>query len=543
MTVSVAGVALCVLSASGCIEDHSAERLALGEVRVILSAMPNTLDWSRSSGASAANYPLFLATMRGLTEVADDDSVVPALAERWEACAPTDTPCVYRFFLREDAIWSDGEPVVAEDFVLGWRRAASRHGLNPDGLQDISGHAAARDEGDGHSLEVEAEDPHTLRVTLRSPSSSFLARLANVYELFPIPSHAIVGMDEQAIEAYFENPTDTSPATVGSFRVASWDRTGEELLLTRNERSIFVGRLAPGERPVERLVLRTSAVAPILYRRGEVDFYSLDASEIRVLARDRADDFEQRALLSTFFLVLNPRVEELATRQARESLVRPLDRAALVEGIVPEARVAQTLVPPTIPGAMSRPPVFEVLDGSGRSSLAPRFRRPLRLLYDGSPGVVPQASIARRIRAQLGAIGVVVLLDEQGATEYARRRNAGDFDLVLRRTGADYAHPNTFLSIWRQGGSGATVWSAVSGGEPFRRFESLLTQADAEPDPRSSSGYADAERVLLEEQIIVFPLYYPDRGYRRRADVAGLEVDAFNFVRLSRTRLTRTIDR
>lgn len=46
--------------------------------------------------------------------------IIPAVAERWEL---SDDGREYRFFLREDAKWSNGAPVVAGDFVYAWRRA------------------------------------------------------------------------------------------------------------------------------------------------------------------------------------------------------------------------------------------------------------------------------------------------------------------------------------------------------------------------------------------------------------------------------------
>ena len=44
---------------------------------------------------------------------------IPGLAERWELSEDKRT---YTFYLRPQALWSDGSPITAEDFVWSWRR-------------------------------------------------------------------------------------------------------------------------------------------------------------------------------------------------------------------------------------------------------------------------------------------------------------------------------------------------------------------------------------------------------------------------------------
>jgi peptide/nickel transport system substrate-binding protein len=93
-------------------------------VKIIVPAMPTTLDWSYSDPASWSNYPVMLATQKGLTTLGADNSVQPGLAERWERERDAQGREVYTFHLRQDVRWSDGvTPLTAQDFVFGWRRA------------------------------------------------------------------------------------------------------------------------------------------------------------------------------------------------------------------------------------------------------------------------------------------------------------------------------------------------------------------------------------------------------------------------------------
>src|SRR5262249_9571362 len=155
------------------------------------------------------NYPVMLATLRGLTSLGADNSVQPGLAQRWERELRPDGREVYTFYLRPDVKWSDGlTPLTAGDFVFGWRRAVSGRErgemLDVLGAEEVlrlmdSGAPNAEVERAVERLGVEAIDPLTLRVTLASARNYFLSRIANVYLFFPAPSRDLAGRSEEEI--------------------------------------------------------------------------------------------------------------------------------------------------------------------------------------------------------------------------------------------------------------------------------------------------------------------------------------------------------
>nr|MCR5099499.1 peptide ABC transporter substrate-binding protein [Lachnospiraceae bacterium] len=56
----------------------------------------------------------------GLMQMDEDGQAVNAIAESYEL---SDDDLTWTFKLREDAVWSNGTPVTAADFVFGWQRA------------------------------------------------------------------------------------------------------------------------------------------------------------------------------------------------------------------------------------------------------------------------------------------------------------------------------------------------------------------------------------------------------------------------------------
>ena len=83
-------------------------------------AEPETLDSHKSTGVPEANIQREL--FEGLVSVAADGSLIPGAAKSWEQ---GETEKLWTFTLRDDAKWSNGEKVVASDFVNAFQRALS----------------------------------------------------------------------------------------------------------------------------------------------------------------------------------------------------------------------------------------------------------------------------------------------------------------------------------------------------------------------------------------------------------------------------------
>jgi oligopeptide transport system substrate-binding protein len=77
---------------------------------------PDTLDPARAEGVPANNVIRDL--FEGLTAVDGAGNTVPGVAESWKQVDAK----TWVFKLRQNAKWSNGDPVTAEDFIYGMRR-------------------------------------------------------------------------------------------------------------------------------------------------------------------------------------------------------------------------------------------------------------------------------------------------------------------------------------------------------------------------------------------------------------------------------------
>lgn len=111
----------CVmLLLAGCDTRTSVER-AQGEGVLIVGNNAEPQSFDPHIATSVSDFKIINAVMEGLLRGDSRDDAVfhPAVAESWTHNPEADT---WRFFLRKDAVWSDGVPVTAHDFVYAYHR-------------------------------------------------------------------------------------------------------------------------------------------------------------------------------------------------------------------------------------------------------------------------------------------------------------------------------------------------------------------------------------------------------------------------------------
>lgn len=164
--------------------------------------------------------------MEGLTRLDEDSLAAPGVAEKWDI---SDDKLTYTFYIRDNANWSNGDPVTAADFEYAWK-----YMLDPETASEAAflayvikgGEAYNSDEGSVDDVAVKAIDEKTLEVILEAPTGYFLDLLTNP-AFFPI--------NHQVAE---ENPNWHAEADSfvanGPFMLESWEHD-KEMVFAKNE--------------------------------------------------------------------------------------------------------------------------------------------------------------------------------------------------------------------------------------------------------------------------------------------------------------------
>ena len=149
---------------------------------------PESLDpaIAESVGANNIMRDLFEA----LTSTDNSGNVVPGVAESWKQ---TD-PVTWVFKLRQNALWSNGQPITADDFVYGWRRfldpkTASTY-ATVFGEFFVNGMDVAKGLKPPKEVGIKALDKHTVEIKTSTPVA-FLPHLVSNNQLGPAPRATI----------------------------------------------------------------------------------------------------------------------------------------------------------------------------------------------------------------------------------------------------------------------------------------------------------------------------------------------------------------
>lgn len=274
----------------------------------------------------------------GLLTYDENTKIKPYLAERWEMSGDGLT---YTFYLRKDAKWHNGRPIVAADIKKGWERYLDPNVAAQAGADYLGNIKGAQDILDGKTKElagVEAVDDYTLKVTLEKPDSGFLLKLATS-STWTVPPEAVVeGKPEWK----------DKPVGAGPFKFVE-QKTNEKLVLEAWD-GFFLGR--PSVDRIEYYVVPDPATILAQYEAGELDIASVRAVDLQRVQQDpklsQELKFWTRAQLVYFGLNMY-KVDVFKDKRVRQAFNYALNKQELVEKLLFNAyKPATGLVPPGI---------------------------------------------------------------------------------------------------------------------------------------------------------------------------------------------------
>jgi ABC-type transport system substrate-binding protein len=281
---------------------------------------------------------------RCLVEVTPELDVVPDMARSWEVL---DAGRKYVFHLREDARWSDGQPVTAHDFAYAWKRLLTMDVPmgNAEPLYHIRG-ARSFHQGitrDPEAVAVRAPDDVTLVVELESPAAYFLQWVGHI-AMSAVPRHIVdaLGSEWTGLRNIVTN---------GPFRIESW-HPGKSMAMVRHPG--YTGHYGGNLERIELLNVDASDELQ-MYEAGALDVLEVRYPSPADLERARqrhATEYVRLPYLATWFVrfcVDQPPMDDVRVRRA---FVLATDRQQLANVARKGLASAATggLVPPGMPG-------------------------------------------------------------------------------------------------------------------------------------------------------------------------------------------------
>jgi oligopeptide transport system substrate-binding protein len=434
----------------------------------------------------------------GLTRESSSGEVVPGVASSWDVDL---TGTKYTFHLRPNARWSNGNHVVASEFVTSWQRVLSpKQGSAVSGELRLLKGAAAIISGKlpPSTLGVVAQGSDVLIVNLEKPAPYFPQLLAHsaafpIYSDFSARSHS-------AISWVSNGPFVLSrwlPGTTIELQrnAAYWDRTNVQL-----DRVNY--QIAPDQ---------NSQFAA--YRAGQLDMTdTVPSNAIESLRKQHPQELVVAPLLATAYYGLNLDAPQLhGNLKLRKALSMAIDRRRLVASLALGQSPAFGLVPP---GTWNYEPQqwnWESLSDTDRIAEARRLYAEagfsgvtqihLRLLFNSSSSIKQTAILVAAMWKE--ALGVdTILTDEEFRVFLESRHDKHKWDVVRLAWTADYNDASSFLDNFRADSSNNDT------GYSNPLFDKFLDEAANTPDSSIRRGLlVSAERSLLDDYPII-PLYF-----------------------------------
>ncbi|MGG7446801.1 peptide ABC transporter substrate-binding protein [Kosakonia oryzendophytica] len=487
---------------------------------------PATLDPAKAVGLP--EIQVIRDLYEGLVNQNEKGEIVAGVASKWQSSDNR----IWTFTLRDNAKWSDGTPVTAQDFVYSWQRLVDPKTTSPfAGFAALAGIANAKNVTDGKmtpdQLGVSAVDARTLRVQLDKPLPWFPS-LAASFAFYPVQ------------KANVESGADwTRPGNlVGNGAYVLVDRVvNEKLVLEPNKQYWDNGKTVIQK--VTFVPINQESAATKRYLANDIDITeSFPKNLYQKLLKDIPGQVYTPPQLGTYYYAFNTQKGPTADARVRLALSMTIDRRIMAEKVLGTGeKPAWRFTPDVTAGFEPQPSQIEHMSQAELNAQAKTLlqaagygpQRPLTLtlLYNTSENHQKIAiAVASMWKKNLGA---EVKLQNQEWKTYIDSRNSGNFDVIRASWVGDYNEPSTFLSVLTSTSSSNIARFNDAG------YDKVLNQASLETNAKArNADYNEAEHIIAEKAPIA-PIYQYSNGRLIKPWLKGYPINNPEDVAYTRT--------
>ena len=460
----------------------------------------------------------------GLTTIGRDGAPAPGAASDWSVSADG---LRWSFRLRPGQHWSNGDPLVAADFVAALRRLVdpatrSQYAQIVDAIRNAPEAIAGK--LPPTALGVSAPDPATVFVELTSPTP-YLPGLMSHWSTMPIhgPSLAQFGGE-------FVKPGNH--VTNGAFRLVAWVQ-GSHVDLERNRR---YWNDAANRIDAVRWASQSDENAEYRrYRSGELHVsYTVTRGQFEQVRREHGAELKIGPQLGTYFLGFNLDREPFRSQPGlRRALSLVIDRERITGSITRVGELpAYGWVPPGTFEYSSQSFDYAARPMADRLAEAQRLyaeagysaAKPLRFELRYNTGEVHNRIAVAAAAMWKQALGVEATLVAVEFKVLQQDIDARGVDVFRLAWIGDYNDAYTFLQYFKSDfGINTAHFKDL-------HYDALLVEAARESDAPKRRGLLEqAERRLLEQHPLI-PIYFYVNKHLVSPRVSGWYDNVMNVV-------------
>ncbi|CAI2789810.1 Periplasmic oligopeptide-binding protein precursor [Serratia grimesii] len=473
-----------------------------------------SLDPQKVEGIPESN--IILNLLEGLVSTDANGHVVPAAAAQWE----NQDFKTWTFHLRPDAVWSDGSPVTAQDFVYSWQRLADPKTGSPyasylqyakiENIDDIlTGKKGPQ------TLGIKAIDDKTLQVSLSESVPYFISMLSRT---------ALMPVKRSVVEKFGDKWT--LPANYvgnGAYRLNEWV-VNEHIVLERS----------PSYWNNKKTVIDKATFLPISsevsdvnrFRSGEIDITNsaIPPNLFAKMKKEIPEQLHVNPYLCTFYYEINNQRAPFTDPRVRAAVKLTLDRDIIANKIMGQGQIpAYSFTPTFTEGAKFTAPEWAGWSQEQRNTEAKKLlaeagfnaANPLKftLLYNTSDQNKQQAIAAASMwKKNLGAD--VTLRNQEWKTSL-ESRHQGQYDVARATWCGDYNEPSAFLNLVLSNSSINTIFYKSPA------FDAIMASTLKAPDEAARAALYQQAEAQLDKDSALIPVYYRVSARLIRPSVGG----------------------
>ncbi|MGM7429774.1 peptide ABC transporter substrate-binding protein [Bacillus pacificus] len=482
-----------------------------------------TMDTSKSTDTLGAQ--ILGNTMEGLYRLDKDNKPIPAAAE---SSTKSEDGKKYTFKLRKDAKWSNGDPVTAKDFVYAWQRLLDKNTAAEYAfIAYYIKNAEAINKGEKPltDLGAKAIDDYTLEVELEKPVPYFL-NLVAFPSYYPLNEKFVKEKgDKYGLEA------DTTLYN-GPFVMSSWKHE-QGWQLKKNDK--YWDNKTVKLEEINYSVVKEVATKVNLYDTGSIDF-TLLSGEFVDKYKSNKDEYGEYSEASTFFLRLNQKRNgqdtPLKSKKLREAIALSVDKKGLANVILNNgSKATDQLVPKgfatgpdgkdyqdTFKNGLKYNPKKGAAAWEEAKKELGKDQVTIELLsYDDGTAKKIADYVKDQIEKNLK--GVTINTKIQPFKQKLKLETAQDYEISYAGWSPDYADPMTFIDMFES----KSPYNQMSYSNA--KYDEMVQKAGNELMGDAKKRWetlGKAEKLFLEEDAGLVPLYQTGRAYVMKPNVKGI---------------------
>lgn len=485
--------------------------------------------WDPTNNSESISDAIVKQLFEGLT-VSTSDGFKPGIAESWDVSEDGKT---YTFHLRDDAKWSDGDPVTAKDFEYSWRRICDPDYAS-EALQAITDYVVGGQEyfdgtGSYDDIKATAIDDYTFEVVLKNVTPYFPQLVANDVYL-PIKKDVV----EAAGEGWEKKPETC--VSNGPFMLEEY-QVGSHFLFKKNPNYYDADSVKLAG--VKAVIITDDNTAYQAYQAGEIDVMdNLPSEQIPQIV---AEDPNVIVSADTGAQFMNFNVDKAPTDNVhvRKAIAYAIDRKQIVEQVLKDGSVpASGFIAPTC--QKTNGGSFRTMESDGypaeeyginprQANVEAAKQELAEAGYpDGKDFPALEITYANNDRNKKTCeaiqqmlednLGITVTLRAEESSVFTSTKNKGDYQMATGGwTNSPYDASGLIKLFYSQNGNNTPQWrwkpytgaphdtTLNPGNEAFDiAFDKALASQGADRD----NAWIEAEQALMADMPVT-PLYYP----------------------------------